>query len=336
MLLDGSGRQVFEYRKPPELADSYTLQQVAGFTRWYLSDYPVRVRFVDEGLLVMGGAKNSVWKYSFEVSVPMLSFWPLWAAAVLLCNFLLILAVSALTIERSYKKRDAARTQWIAAVSHDVRTPLATVLGYAGSLEADPALPPEQREQAGLIRVKAQQLRRLIEDLNLTNRLEHSMEPLEQQWFSPAAAVREAVVAFINDESFAAYDITADISPEASILLMLGDKALIMRMLNNLIGNSLSHNPGGCRVSAALALKGRALVLRVSDSGSGYSREQLKKLSSKEPPLTSGHGLGLTIARQVAAAHRGRVSFSNAPQGGAVCRIVFRAPLKRRRQAEPD
>ena len=324
MLLDEEGRVVWSFRKPAELPDAYTRSDITRFTRWYLMDYPVHVRTMEDGLLVLGFPKGSVWKYTFETPLPTVLFWPVWAAVALLCNFLLILVLSVAVTSRAYKKRDEARTEWIAAVSHDVRTPLAAVLGYAGSLESDALLPETEREQAALIRIKGEELRTLIEDLNLTNRLEHSMEPLQAEWLSPAAVVRETVVGFLNDDAFGRYPIDVDIRPDAAGMQLYGDRALLSRMLKNLIGNSIRHNPDGCSVTVQLDASGRKLTLSVSDTGIGFTEAQLLALREKRMPLTSGHGLGLTIVQEIAVAHNGRVRFRNGADGGSNCTVCFR------------
>lgn len=204
---------------------------------------------------------------------------------------------------------------------------------HAGSLECDAHLPEPERAQAACIRAKAEELRCLIEDLNLTNRLEHSMEPLQAEWLSPAAVVRETVVAFLNDDAFGRYPIEADIEPAVAKMQLYGDRALLSRMLKNLIGNSIRHNPDGCRITVRLEAVGRKLTLSVFDQGVGFTEEQLLMLCDKRPPLTSGHGLGLTIVREIVAAHDGKIRFSNGASGGSVCVICFRGA--RVRQAHP-
>lgn len=104
MLLDSQGDVVYSFSKPPEIPLHFSLSQVASFTRWYLMDYPVRVRVMGDGLLVIGARKDSLWKYSFETAMPTVMFYPAWIGVTLLCNFLLILIVSAAAVERSYKK----------------------------------------------------------------------------------------------------------------------------------------------------------------------------------------------------------------------------------------
>lgn len=74
-------------------------------------------------------------------------------------------------------RRDQARTRWIAGVSHDVRTPLALILGWAEQLEQDSALPDETRQKPGNIRVQSEKLRALIADLNLTSKRNTAHSP---------------------------------------------------------------------------------------------------------------------------------------------------------------
>ena len=74
MLLDGQGDVIYDFQKPAEIPAHFSLAEVAGFTRWYLMDYPVRVHTVGDGLLVMGAPRNSMWKYSFETAMPTIMF----------------------------------------------------------------------------------------------------------------------------------------------------------------------------------------------------------------------------------------------------------------------
>ncbi len=328
MLLDGSGSVVWAHGKPEEVKNRFTLAEVARFTRWYLSDYPVRVSAYGDGLFVLASPKNSMWKYDASMPVPTLLFWPVWLLLLFACNFLLILLLSVGMTKRRYRSRDAARTEWIAAVSHDVRTPLSAVLGYAGSLESDETLPFKQREEAALIRQKGEELRGLVADLNLTNRLEHSMEPIATEWLSPAALIREVAADFLNGQLDERYSVSIEIEPAVCGWRLRGDRALLTRMLKNLIVNSIRHNPDGCAVAIELTAAGaRRLILTVRDNGAGFPLAQLRQLHGKAAATTFGHGLGLTIVRQVAAAHHGRIRFSNSPSGGACCTVRF-GPLR--------
>ena len=73
MLLDKNGSILWSEALPEELRKTYTLQDVAKFTRYYLEDYPVRTYVVEQGLLVIGGEKDQVWKYTFEFDVNLMT-----------------------------------------------------------------------------------------------------------------------------------------------------------------------------------------------------------------------------------------------------------------------
>ena len=78
-------------------------------------------------------------------------------------------------------QKDNTRAEWIRGVSHDIRTPLSMVLGYASELEDDDTLPTDARQQAGMIRRQGERLRSLVEDLNLTTKLEYALQPIRRE-----------------------------------------------------------------------------------------------------------------------------------------------------------
>ena len=328
MLLDAGGAVVWSQDLPGDLPRAYGPAQVAAFSRWYLADWPVKVWAVGDGLFVLAQPRGSEWKYQVEMPTEQVGFWPVWGAAMLAVNAGLLLGAAAFITHRAARRRDAARSEWIAAISHDVRTPLSMVLGYAAALEEAPELSGEQRRQAGLIREKGEQLRGLIADLNLTNRLEYAMQPLKREWLSPAALVREAAADFLNEDLDGLHPVEVSISPAAEQLRLLGDRQLLARMLENLIRNSVRHNPQGCAVRVSLARRGRRLHLSVSDTGRGFSREQLLNRGEGAQD-EGGHGLGLRIVRDVARAHGGRARFDNTPEGGGRCVIDGLRPTRR-------
>ena len=220
-----------------------------------------------------------------------------------------------LEIQRqNLNQRDTARTEWISGVSHDIRTPLSMVMGYADSLENDAALPLEARKEAGIIREQSLKIKTLIEDLNLTSKLEYHMQPLRVKDFMPAALLRQAVVSILNGGGQGSCELETDIDDALEPVVMRGDEALLSRALQNLIGNSIRHNPG-CRicVSGRLERKDgqRLCVLSVRDDGSGIPEEVRRILEGLRPSDPDGpHIMGLRIVSQITSAHGGQMRFS--------------------------
>ena len=149
MLLDAGGGVVWSQDMPDSLPRAYSPAQVAAFSRWYLSDWPVKVWSVGDGLFVLAQPKGSEWKYQVEMPTEQVGFWPVWGAAMLAVNAGLLLGAAAFITHRAAQRRDAARSEWIAAISHDVRTPLSMVLGYAAALEAFDAQLPQIQAKMG-------------------------------------------------------------------------------------------------------------------------------------------------------------------------------------------
>lgn len=221
------------------------------------------------------------------------------------------------------EKKDNTRAEWIRGVSHDIRTPLSMVLGYASELEDNRTLPPDTRKQAGIIRRESEKMKRLIDDLNLTTRLEYALQPVHFNEVDWVEASRQAVSEVLNSGLDSRYEIVfSEMQPGHSIHL-LGDDGLLRRMLDNLIRNSITHNPQGCRISVCVGEESGRCLCTVSDDGLGIAPERLKVLNRGDSiTSTQGsdekdeHGLGLKLAAQIVKAHRGTISFSgNIPHG---------------------
>ena len=96
------------------------------------------------------------------------------------------------------RKKETARANWIAGVSHDIRTPLSMVMGYAGQLEFSPNLSEAERKKAIVIVKQSERMKNLINDLNLASKLEYNMQPIMKKEENAVAVVRQVVVDFMN------------------------------------------------------------------------------------------------------------------------------------------
>ena len=266
MLLDESGQVVWFFRKPADLRDHYTLTDVASFTRWYLNDYPVQCRIREDGLLVIGAPKGSVWKHDIVMGIPTLQQMPLWFGGIFLlalgCVLLLAYWVVRRWFQQAQQVRDTARSDWINGVSHDIRTPLSMVMGYSAQMEGAEDLPPQRRRQAGIIRAQSQVIRDLVNDLNLTMRLDCAMQPLRKESLQIEVFLRQTAADFLNGGMAEGFDFEMDLL-EGPLPPAEGDPFLLRRAVNNLLTNCVRHNAPGSAIRLGARAENNMLILWV-------------------------------------------------------------------------
>lgn len=221
-------------------------------------------------------------------------------------------------------QKDNTRAEWIRGVSHDIRTPLSTVLGYASELAENPALPAEARRQAFVIRKQSERMKALVEDLNLTTRLEYALHPLHPETVDLAELCRQAVCDVLNDGLPEAF--TLDFSAPEGPVRCTGDPALLRRMTENLLRNCMVHNPEGCRIRVTVVETEDCGSCTVADDGRGMDEALLQSLrgpldAAASPP--GEHGLGLRLVRQIVKAHGGTVYFEPAAPHGLCVTASF-------------
>ena len=225
-------------------------------------------------------------------------------------------------------QKDNTRAEWIRGVSHDIRTPLSMVLGYASELEDNTALSAETRQQAGIIRRQGERLKSLVEDLNLTTKLEYALQPVRRETVDLVEIGRQAVSEVLNGGLPERYELDFSEDRPGCTARMEGDAALLRRMLDNLIRNSIIHNPQGCHISVTVGAEDGRCTCAVTDDGKGMDAVRLDALN-RGTDISSAqggeHGLGLKLAKQIIKAHGGMVQFREvAPHGLGIC-IIFPA-----------
>ncbi len=219
--------------------------------------------------------------------------------------------------DEKLRQRDDARTSWIAGVSHDIRTPLALIMGYSEVLAEDPKLGEEARAQAEAIRQQSLLIRQLIEDLNLTSKLEYHAQPLRMREYSPAVLLRETAAEYYNEGLDERYEIAVETEHRTERIRQQGDVLLLKRALRNVIGNSIRHNPEGCRIVLQLSEDMGYVIWRLWDSGPGIPEKVVDILSGRGSGSGEEvHVMGLRIVRQIIAAHGGHADFVKNEAGG--------------------
>ena len=228
-----------------------------------------------------------------------------------------------LSQKQQLRKKETARANWIAGVSHDIRTPLSMVMGYAGQLKEDFTLTSPQRQKAAFIVKQSERIKNLINDLNLASKLEYNMQPLHMSEQNMTAILRQVVADFMNMDLEDKYQIEWTGEETFSHCLINTDKDLIKRGVNNLIQNCMNHNENGCTIYVSLKQQKNYCVIGVEDDGVGASDEQIESLNHAPHYMLCNsntteqrHGLGLLIVKQIALSHGGRVEVRHSAYGG--------------------
>ena len=227
-------------------------------------------------------------------------------------------------------KKDSARADWISGISHDVRTPLSVILGFAGQLEDNQTLPALAREQAACIRKQGEKLRNLISDLNLASKLEYSMQPLRLGNVYLVELARQTVCEFLDSGLDGQYEITFRSDPESEMAAIMGDEALLKRALYNLIQNSMIHNAKGCHICVSVSRNENRTAITVADNGIGVTAKKLEELRAKthciesaDERLNLSHGLGIVLVWQIVEAHHGSMEILSEPYHGYKTVLTF-------------
>lgn len=222
-------------------------------------------------------------------------------------------------------RRDTARTEWIAGVSHDIRTPLALILGWAEQLQRDATLPAAARQKAGGICTQCEKIRSLIENLNLTSKLQYGAQPLRRRSTQAGPFLRRVVAAFCENPLAARCTLDCSITPAVETAILHADAALLTRALENVLQNAVRHNAGPITLALHADADETTLHLTIQDDGTGYPQSVLAVLNGEPEGENAPHILGLHVVEQIINAHGGSVQFVNRDPHGA--KVMMQLPL---------
>ncbi|TMB97003.1 MAG: DUF4118 domain-containing protein [Chloroflexi bacterium] len=225
------------------------------------------------------------------------------------------------------RRTDELRAALLNAVSHDLRTPLSSILAAAGSLlQADVHWSEEDRRAyAESIVREAERLDRLVGNLLDLSRIESGTIRPEKAWYDLGSLINEVVGRVIRRN--ADHPVAVDLPDQSAPLFF--DYVEIEQVISNLLENALAHTPPGTQVRITALLGENAVQVDVSDNGPGVAPAALPHVFT---PFygsgVNGNGLGLSIARGLVEAHGGRIWVQNKPEGGA--RFAFTLPVGQR------
>jgi signal transduction histidine kinase len=229
---------------------------------------------------------------------------------------------------------DKVKDEFVALISHDLRTPLTSIMGYVELTldeEVEPPLDDERRGYLDVVARSSERLLRLVDDLLFVARLQSGGLELHALPIDLAAAAAQAVeeaqpraerkglsLSFLSDGE----------------VWIEGDKGRIYQLLDNLISNAIKFTPQDGRVEVRALRTREGCVLEVSDTGIGLAPGDLERVFDRffrteraTDQQIAGTGLGLFIARAIAEAHGGRIAATSEPGEGTTFRIELPAAI---------
>jgi two-component system sensor histidine kinase KdpD len=243
---------------------------------------------------------------------------------------------TALAIERMQFAEKAQRAEFqaeaerlrnslLSSVSHDLRTPLATIIGASSSLldDGEHLDRPTRRDLVGSIQQEAEHLDRLVDNLLEMTRLESGAVTIHKEQ-QPLDGILGAALKRLE---MALRDRPVNVHFPIDLPLVPIDAQLIEQLFLNLLHNAVRYTPPGSPLEISASVAGGAVVVEVADRGPGFAPGDEHRIFDKfyrgRPAGVHGVGLGLAICRAIVEVHGGTISAANRPGGGAVFRFTL-------------
>ncbi len=233
-------------------------------------------------------------------------------------------------LKAEHERQDAMRREFTANVTHELKTPLTSISGFAELMRDGMAQPQDVPRFAGKIYDESRRLVSLVEDIIKISRMDSRINMPEK---SPVNLLEVCQMVLSHLEQAAASK-QVTLRLEGPSLTVFGAEAILYEMVYNLCDNAIKYNRLGGKVILTLASQGEETVLTVQDTGIGIPKEEhariferfyrVDKSHSKE---VGGTGLGLSIVKHGAAFHRAQIAVDSQPDVGTTLTVRFPATV---------
>jgi signal transduction histidine kinase len=226
------------------------------------------------------------------------------------------------------RRLESVRRDFVANVSHELKTPLTSISGYAETLLSEDPEPDTRRQFLRTIIANAQRMQRLVDDQLDLARIESGRWQPAPEWLEFAGTARDAWAPRAPSATAAGVGFLVQPGPGAE--RVRADAEAVRQILGNLFDNAVRHTSPGGSITGWSAVQDGGIVIGVSDTGSGIGLEHLPRLFERfyrvDPARSraaGGTGLGLAIVKHLVEAHGGRVSAESEVGVGTTIRCWF-------------
>lgn len=240
-------------------------------------------------------------------------------------------AVAVLTDISSQKAIQKRNAEFVSAVSHEMKTPLASIRAYVELLADGEAEDEASREEfLGIIQSQADRLQRLIDNLLNLARIEAGVVQVQKEPRSLNELLGEAVNLLQPSADAKQISLAAELSP--MYLGVLADRDTLLQGAINLISNAVKYTPNGGKITVRSRLDGQEVIFEVQDTGVGLSEQDRQKVFEKfyrvkkDQQMAAGTGLGLPLVKHIVEdVHSGRVELDSELGRGSTFRVLLPA-----------
>ncbi len=234
------------------------------------------------------------------------------------------------------------RAQFVASVSHELKTPLTAIRMFAETLQLGRCAGPEmQSEYLGTIVNECERLSRLVDGVLMFSKAEQGKKIYRFRQVRPLEAVQAAARAM--ECPLAQQGFRLQITAEEGLGAIQADHDALEQAILNLLSNAVKFSGDARDIEVGLYGEGRDVVVRVADHGIGIAPEEQRRIfdrfyraPTRENQLLPGSGLGLTLVAQIARAHGGRIDVESTPGAGSTfyLRLPAGAPAETRQEVK--
>lgn len=218
--------------------------------------------------------------------------------------------------ENQRKELESMREEWLANITHDIKTPLASIQGYAEIIsDKDYEFTrDEMQEYTEIIYSKSKYIKELVDELNLSTRLKNNALSLNKQNTNLVALLRNVVIDILNDSRYENRNI--EFNSNIDVIEKEVDVMLLKRALTNLIFNAVVHNNESVEVKVEIK-KIDKINISIKDNGNGINTKDLKHIfdryyrGTNTGEVHKGSGLGMAISKEIINNHGGEIQINS-------------------------